>query len=149
MATEPRRARRGPMLLLLMVLISLFAVSLTSTAHASLQNPDSAVNKPPTGISSSAIEAAQKMAAEFGALIENVNTIVGIWFAFQACLIWGHMTQGSSRDATFGGFLSHFVAGVLAYHSRAFFAMAHNTIPMIPDFGKLVYDGTLMNALLS
>ncbi|HGO6836608.1 TPA: hypothetical protein ACK8YM_005942, partial [Pseudomonas aeruginosa] len=74
MAIESRRARRGPMLLLLLVLISLFTISLTSTAHASLQNPDSAINKPPTGTSSSAIEAAQKMASEFGALIENVNT---------------------------------------------------------------------------
>jgi len=147
MAIEFQASDRTRLVIFFVLLCCLLLVP--EMAHAALQPGDTVITKPPTGGSSGGMAAAQELAADFGALIENITTIAGIWFAFQSALIWNAMTSGTAQDATLGSFFSHFFAGVLAYHSRAFFGMAHNTIPMIPDFGRLVYDAQLMNSLLS
>lgn len=98
-----------------------------------------------------ASEGAMAMGASIGRLAEALTTIFGIYYSFKSVLIYLRMASGKAQGQgeTFGGMMSHFVAGVLAYHSRTFFQVVHNTVPMIPDFGKLVYDAELWRSLMS
>ncbi|WP_455233571.1 hypothetical protein [Geopseudomonas aromaticivorans] len=89
------------------------------------------------------------LARAFGGLIESYATIVGIWYAFRSVIIFTMVTSGRAQQGqSVGTMLSTFTAGVLAFNSREFFDLVNNTIPMIPDFGKLVYDAELMLSLM-
>lgn len=102
------------------------------------------------GTSGSSASAA-RMAAELGKLFESLVLIFGVYYALKSVLIYSRVVsgRGAGQQENMGSVASHFVAGVVAYHSRAFFNMVHNTIPMIPDFGRLVYDAELMMGLMS
>lgn len=106
---------------------------------------------PMSGGSSGSSASAARMAAELGRLFESLVLIFGIYYALKSVLIYSRVVsgRGAGQQENMGSVASHFVAGVVAYHSRAFFNMVHNTIPMIPDFGRLVYDAELMMGLMS
>lgn len=91
------------------------------------------------------------MGQSIGRLAESLTIIFGIYYAYKSVLIYMRMASGRAQGQgdNFGGMMAHFVAGVLAYYSREFFAVVHNTIPMIPDFGVMVYDAALWRSLMS
>jgi hypothetical protein len=108
-----------------------------------IANPSS-----PGGASAAASAA---MARSLGKLVEMLTTIFGIYYSMKAVMIYAQLVSGraAGQQHNFGSVLSHFVAGVFAYHSRAVFTTVHNTVPMIPDFGRLMYDAELMLGLMS
>lgn len=91
------------------------------------------------------------MGMAVGRLLEALTVIFGVYYSFKAVLIYLKMASGKAQGQgeNFGGMMSHFVAGVIAYHSRTFFAVVHNTVPMIPDFGVMLYDAELWRSLMS
>lgn len=91
------------------------------------------------------------MATAIGNLFESLVTIFGIYYTLKSMLIYARVVsgRGAGQQDNMGSVLSHFAAGVIAYYSRVFFAIVHNTVPMIPDFGRLVYDAELMLGLMS
>jgi hypothetical protein len=104
----------------------------------------------PTGGASATSAGAANLARSLGKLAEVLTTIFGVYYALKSVLIYSRVVsgRGAGQQDSMGSVLSHFVAGIFAYHSRAFFIMVHNTIPMIPDFGKLMYDAELMLGLM-
>ena len=113
---------------------------------------DDVLNGGPIGGGNSGSSAsAARMAADLGKLFESLVLIFGVYYALKSVLIYSRVVsgRGAGQQENMGGVVSHFTAGVVAYHSRAFFNMVHNTIPMIPDFGRLVYDAELMMGLMS
>lgn len=103
------------------------------------------------GGSSGSSASAARMAADLGRLFESLVLIFGVYYALKSVLIYSRVVsgRGAGQQENMGSVASHFFAGVVAYHSRTFFSMVHNTIPMIPDFGRLVYDAELMMGLMS
>lgn len=103
------------------------------------------------GGTSSGSSSALAMGQSIGRLAEALTIIFGIYYCFKSVLIYMRMASGRAQGQgeTFGGMMAHFVAGVLAYYSREFFSVIHNTIPMIPDFGVMVYDAALWRSLMS
>ncbi len=102
--------------------------------------------RPPGGGTAAGVELGESI----GRLMESLMYIFGIYYTFKGVLIYAKISSGKAggQGETMGGAVSHLVAGALAYHSRAFFSMVHNTIPMLPDFGRLVYDAELMRSLM-
>lgn len=91
------------------------------------------------------------MGQSIGRLAEALTVIFGIYYCFKAVLIYMRMASGRAQGQgeSLGGMMAHFVAGVFAYYSREFFSVVHNTVPMIPDFGVMVYDAALWRSLMS
>ena len=102
-------------------------------------------------LSGSGAGSALAMGQSIGRLAEALTVIFGIYYCFKAVLIYMRMASGRAQGQgeSFGGMMAHFVAGVLAYYSREFFSVVHNTVPMIPDFGVMVYDAALWRSLMS
>jgi len=89
-------------------------------------------------------------ALAFGSLIKSYAQIVGVWYALRSAVIFSLIAGGKGAGQyTPGSVVTHFVAGTLAYNSDDFFEMVHNTIPMIPDFGRLIYDAELLLSLMN
>ncbi len=105
----------------------------------------------PGGTGGSSVASSLAMGQAIGRLAEALTGIFGIYYSFKAVLIYLRMASGRAQGQgeNFGGMMAHFVAGVLAYHSREFFAVVHNTVPMIPDFGTMVYDAALWQSLMT
>lgn len=103
------------------------------------------------GGSSGSSGSSAAMVTAIGALAESLVTIFGIYYAVKSMLIYARVVsgRGAGQQDNMGAVASHFLAGVIAYHSRYFFAIVHNTVPMIPDFGRLLYDADLMLGLMT
>jgi hypothetical protein len=112
--------------------------------------PDALLNQLVPAAGGGGAAGAAELGASMGRLMESLMVIFGVYYVLKAILIYARINSGkaSAQGDTLGGMMSHFVAGSLAYHSRAFFSMINNTIPMVPDFGRLVYDAELMRALM-
>lgn len=102
------------------------------------------------GSAASSATSALAMAKSIGALFETLTLIFGLYYVLKSIFMYSRIVSGKSMGQdNLGGVASHFLAGTLAYYSRAFFITVHNTVPMIPDFGKLIYDAELMKSLMS
>jgi hypothetical protein len=128
---------------------ALLGWSLLFVAFSAFGQSDQIVNNLPRP-GGGGMAAGAELGESIGRLMESLMSIFGIYYTFKGVLIYAKISSGKAggQGETMGGAVSHLVAGAFAYHSRAFFSMVHNTIPMLPDFGRLVYDAELMRSLM-